>query len=229
MSSSLRRGALAATVLALSIATLSACGAGNDAQTLEVKPDNAAAAVGDIKLQNVNLITQPELDATGPAVITGQLFNNGDKDQTLSAVKLPGKNVTVQLTSAKGSGPVVVPAGGSLTLGGKGNASAVLPSGRESIKDGEQQQLSFVFSKTGDVRIGAFVVPATHYFKEWGPSEAPSAPARSGQPGKPGSSASSTPSGKAEDKKGEKDAGANTGAKKNEKNRQATATPDAGH
>ncbi|GAA0413934.1 DUF461 domain-containing protein [Streptomyces luteireticuli] len=225
MSSSLRRGALAATVLALSIATLSACGAGNDAQTLEVKPDNAAAAVGDIKLQNINVITQPELDAKGPAVITGQLFNNGDKDQTLNAVKLPGKNVAVQLTGAKGSGPVVVPAGGSLTLGGKGNASAVLPSGRESIKDGEQQELSFVFSRTGDVKIGAFVVPATHYFKEWGPSEAPSAPAKSsGQPGKPGSSASSpasSASGKAEEKKGEKD------AKKNGQG--ATATPNAGH
>ncbi|MBH1936124.1 DUF461 domain-containing protein [Streptomyces sp. AV19] len=231
MSSSLRRGALAATVLALSIATLSACGAGNDAQTLEVKPDNAAVAVGDIKLQNINVITQPELDAKGPAVITGQLFNNGDKDQTLNAVKLPGKNVAVRLSSPKGSGPVVVPAGGSLTLGGKGNASAVLPDGRESIKDGEQQQLSFTFSKTGDVRIGAFVVPATSYFKEWGPSEAPSAPAKNGQQGKPGSSASTPAStlstGKAEEKKGEKDAGEKD-AKKNEKNRQATATPDAG-
>ncbi|KNB51443.1 hypothetical protein [Streptomyces caatingaensis] len=229
MSSSLRRGALAATVLALSIATLSACGAGNDAQTLEVKPDNAAVAVGDIKLQNINVITQPELDSKGPAVITGQLFNNGDKDQTLSAVKLPGKKVTVQLTGAKGAGPVVVPAGGSLTLGGKGNASAVLPNGRESIKDGEQQQLSFVFSRTGDVRIGAFVVPATHYFKEWGPSEAPSAPAKSGQPGKQGAPASATPSGKAEEKKGDAARNADANAKKNDKNRQGTASPDAGH
>ena len=46
MSSSLRRGTLAATALALSVPTLTACGAGNDAQTLEIKPDTAATRVG---------------------------------------------------------------------------------------------------------------------------------------------------------------------------------------
>ncbi|MBZ4323831.1 DUF461 domain-containing protein [Streptomyces huiliensis] len=240
MSSSLRRGALAATVLALSIASLSACGAGNDAGTLQVKPDNAAASVGDIKLQNVNVVTQPGQTTTGPAVITGQVFNNGDKEQSLTAVNLPGKNVTVQLTGAKGSGPVVVPAGGSVTLGGKGNASAVLPNGRESLKDGAQQQLSFVFSRTGDVRVGAFVVPATSYFKDWGPAEPSQAP-QSPQPGKPGGGKQGKPgatapaSGKAEDKSkkdGKPESGdqkADKGTAKNDKNRQTPAAPDAEH
>ncbi|CAM5446274.1 DUF461 domain-containing protein [Streptomyces abikoensis] len=192
MSSSLRRGTLAATALVLSIASLSACAAGNSAQTLEVKPDNAATSVGDIKLQNVNVITQPDLKAKGPAVITGQVFNNGDKDQTLRAITLPGKNgAKVKLTAAKGSGDVVVPAGGSVLLGGKGNASAVLPDGREAIKDGEQQRLAFDFSRTGEVRIGAFVVPATSYFKDWGPAEA--APTPAGAP----SGAAGAPSGAA--------------------------------
>ncbi|MGK5548098.1 DUF461 domain-containing protein [Streptomyces sp. URMC 127] len=204
MSSSLRRGALAATALVLSIASLSACAAGNSAQTLEVKPDNAATSVGDIKLQNVNVITQPDLKAKGPAVITGQVFNNGDKDQTLRAITLPGKNgAKVKLTAAKGSGDIVVPAGGSVLLGGKGNASAVLPDGREAIKDGEQQGLAFDFSRTGEVRIGAFVVPATSYFKDWGPAEA--APTPAGSPSgaaKPGGEPSApagagTPSGAA--------------------------------
>ncbi|MGK5637386.1 DUF461 domain-containing protein [Streptomyces sp. URMC 126] len=246
MSSSLRRGALAATVLALSIVSLSACAAGNDAGTLQVKPDNAAASVGAIKLQNVNVVTQPGQTATGPAVITGQVFNNGDEDQSLTAVKLPGKNVTVQLTGAKGSGPVVVPAGGSVTLGGKGNASAVLPNGRESLKDGAQQQLSFVFSRTGDVRVGAFVVPATSYFKDWGPSEAPQA-SGSPQPGKPGGGkqgkpgatapvsggASAPASDKAGDKAGDKakkdgkpESGDKNDKAKGDKNRQTPAAPD---
>ncbi|MGI5339414.1 DUF461 domain-containing protein [Streptomyces sp. CA-181903] len=239
MSSSLRRGALAATVLALSIASLSACAAGNDAQTLQVKPDNVAASVGDIKLQNVNVVTQPGQTTTGPAVITGQVFNNGVKDQTLTAVKLPGKNVAVQLTGAKGSGPVVVPAGGSVTLGGKGNASAVLPNGRESLKDGAQQQLSFVFSRTGDVRVGALVVPATSYFKDWGPAEPSQSPqgSQSPQPGKPGGGKQGKPagatapaSGKAEDKS-KKDGKPETGDKndKGDKSRQTPASPDAEH
>lgn len=205
MSSSLRRGTLAATALVLSIAPLSACAAGTNAQTLEVKPDNAATSVGDIKLQNVNVITQPEATATGPAVITGKVFNNGDTAQELKSVKLIGKNTTVKLTPAKGSGPLVVPARGSVILGGKGNASAVLPSGREGLKDGEQLQLAFTFGSTGDVRIGAFVVPAKSYFKEWGPSEGATA-TQSGKPGAPGTkpsgSASAKPSGAAGGKEG---------------------------
>ncbi|MCA6093457.1 DUF461 domain-containing protein [Streptomyces sp. SCA3-4] len=197
MSSSLRRGALAASALVLSIASLTACAAGNSAQTLEVKPDNAATSVGDVKLQNVNVITQPKQDATGPAVITGQIFNNGRKDQTLRSVKLPGKNVTVKLTPAKGkSGDIVVPAGGSVLLGGKDNASAVLPNGREALKDGESQPLVFDLSSTGEVKISAFVVPATSYFKEWGPEEMPAQGKPGGaKPGKPGTGPSSAPSG----------------------------------
>lgn len=77
MSSSLRRGALAAAATAFSIAALSACAAGTDAQTLEVKPDNAETAVGDIKIQNAIVITQPVTDSPGPAVVSATLFNTG--------------------------------------------------------------------------------------------------------------------------------------------------------
>ncbi|MCC3769785.1 DUF461 domain-containing protein [Streptomyces sp. UNOC14_S4] len=185
MSSSLRRGALAASVLVLSIASLSACAAGNKAQTLEVKPDNAATTVGDIRLQNMNVITQPDLESKGPAVITGKLFNNGRKDQTLKAITIAGKNTAVKITPAGGSGKLVVPAGGAVVFGGKGNASAVVENAREALKDGTAQKLTFDFSDTGEVGIAAFVVPAKSFFKEWGPeSEAPAASSKpSGQPG----------------------------------------------
>ncbi|MGW1197765.1 DUF461 domain-containing protein [Streptomyces sp. NPDC002536] len=193
MSSSLRRGTLAATALVLSIAPLSACAAGNSAQTLGVKPDNAETSVGDIKLQNINVITQPDQAANGPAVVTGKIFNNGRTDQQLRSITFPGKNVTVKLSPAKGAGALVVPAGGSLTLGGKDNASALLPKGREGFKDGDSQQLAFDFSNTGEVKIGAFVYPAKSFFKDWGPSNPAPAPAASQasqpaqqQPAKPG-------------------------------------------
>ncbi|MEU8585123.1 DUF461 domain-containing protein [Streptomyces abikoensis] len=194
MSSSLRRGALAASALVVSVASLSACAAGNSAQTLEVKPDNAATSVGDIKLQNVNVITQQDLKAGGPAVVTGKVFNNGRKDQELRSIKLAGLDSPVTLAPAKGSGPVVVPAGGSIVLGGKDNPSAVLPKGREGLKDGATQRLSFDFSSTGEVKIAAFVVPAKSFYKDWGP-QAPAAQP-SGTPGAP-SGAASAPSGAA--------------------------------
>ncbi|WP_030612281.1 copper chaperone PCu(A)C [Streptomyces achromogenes] len=186
MSSSLRRGALAASAIVFSIASLAACGAGNDSQTLEIKPDNAATSVGAIKIQNALVITQPDLKATGPAVISATVFNSGDKAETLESVTLEGSGTSADLKPAKGK-DVTVPAGGSLVIGGKGNATATLPSGREAVKDGDAQKITFTFSKTGKVSLSAFVVPATSYFDKWGPAQIPS--------GKPSASASATKSG----------------------------------
>ncbi|MET9510968.1 DUF461 domain-containing protein [Streptomyces flavidovirens] len=190
MSRSLRRGALAATAIVFSIASLAACGAGNDAQTLQVRPDNAAASVDDIKIQNATIVTQPELDAEGPAVVTGMVFNNGTKAETLEAITLPGSSTKVTLKPAKGSGPLTVPAGGSLLLGGKDNASAVIENGREAAKAGDAQPVRFELSETGTIELRAFVVPATHYFKDVGPSELPKPPAQA-----PSGTATTTPSG----------------------------------
>jgi len=175
VSSSLRRGALAASALAFSVATLAGCAAGNNAQTLEVKPDNAATSVGDIKLQNVVIITQPELESTGPAAVSATVFNSGTTPQTLESITVPGTGKTAELTAAKG-GSLSIPAGGSLVIGGANNASAVLPSSREAVKDGNAQKITFAFSKTGDVSLRAFVVPAESFFSSWGPTEVPEAP-----------------------------------------------------
>ncbi|PWI09402.1 DUF461 domain-containing protein [Streptomyces sp. NWU339] len=193
MSSSLRRGAIAAAAIAFSVASLSACTSGNNAQSLQIQPDNAATSVGDIKVQNAIVVTQPDRESTGPAVVAATLFNEGRSDQTLESITLPGTGKTVALTPAKG-GSLTVPAGGSLIIGGAGNASAVLPSSREAVQDGNAQPVTFTFSKTGDVSLRAFVHPAESFFSEWGPSEIPAAPGTSSEPsaeasGAPGDSA----------------------------------------
>ncbi|AJT65149.1 hypothetical protein T261_3481 [Streptomyces lydicus] len=199
MSRSLRRGVLAATVLSLSVVSLSACGAGSDAQTLQVKPDNAATSVGDIKIQNANVVTQPELNAKGPAVVTATVFNSGTKDQKLTAITLDGSGTSAKLSPASGgAGPITVPAGGSVVIGGEGNASAVVASGREAVQDGNLQQLTFALSSTGKVQIGAYVVPAKSYFEGYGPKVVPQ-PSGSASPtesGKPSASATPAESGK---------------------------------
>ncbi|UIX33006.1 DUF461 domain-containing protein [Streptomyces sp. GQFP] len=201
MSSSLRRGALAASALAFSVATLAGCAAGNNAQTLEIKPDNAATSVGDIKLQNVVIITQPELESTGPAAVSATVFNSGTTAQTLESITVPGTGKTAELTAAKG-GSLSIPAGGSLVIGGANNASAVLPSSREAVKDGNAQKITFAFSETGDVSLRAFVVPAESFFSSWGPTEVPTAPAETGASpstsAEPETSGSPTPTGAAE-------------------------------
>lgn len=219
MSRSLRRGALAATAIAFSLASLAACGAGNNAQTLGVRPDHAATSVGDITIQNATVITQPDLKAKGPAVVSATIFNEGTTDQTLESITVKGADEKVEIAPAKGdkaagkNGRLTIPAGGSVVIGGKDNASAVLPSGREAVKDGDAQQVTFAFSKTGDVKLEAFVVPAESYFTKWGPTEVPQAPGagaekspKPGQSGKPGESGepadpagSADPSGHASD------------------------------
>jgi hypothetical protein len=198
VSSSLRRGALAAAAIAFSIASLAACGAGNDAQTLQIKPDNAAVTVGTIKIQNALVITQPDVKSTGPAVISATVFNTSSTPQTLDSVTVGDNGQTAQLSPAKGKGKLTVPANGSVVLGGKGNASAVLSSGREAVQDGNAQKVTFTFSETGDVNLRAYVVPADSYFTNWGPSNIPTAP--SGSPSAPASanpngSASASPAG----------------------------------
>lgn len=200
MSRSLRRGAIAATAIAFSLASLAACGAGNNAQTHEIKPDNAATSVGDIKIQNAMVITQPDLKSTGPAVIAATIFNNGSTDQKLEEIAVNGTGKKAKMTPAKDDkisgrgGQLTIPAGGSVIIGGKDNASAVLPSSREAVKDGDAQAVTFAFSKTGDVKMKTFVVPAESYFKKWGPTEVPKAPG-SGASSKPSGGASADPSG----------------------------------
>ncbi|GEK00190.1 DUF461 domain-containing protein [Streptomyces sp. NPDC003388] len=200
MSSSLRRGALGAAAIAFSVASLAACGSGNDAQTLQIKPDNAATSVGSIKVQNATVITQPDLTSTGPAVVSATIFNTGKTAETLQSIALPGTGKTATLHPAKGQS-LTIPPMGSLILGGKDNASAVLQSSREAVRDGNAQKITFTFDKTGDVSLRAFVVPATSFFSGWGPSEVPSASASAapgaeasgkGKPGKPDASASAS-------------------------------------
>ncbi|WP_314175005.1 DUF461 domain-containing protein [Streptomyces winkii] len=193
MSSSIRRGTLAATALALAVVTLSACAAGHDAQTLEVKPDNAATSVGSIKVQNVAIVTPDS--KSGPTAVTGRIFNQGSKDETLTAIKVGGADARVKLSPAKGERKLTVPAGGSLALGGKGNASAVLPEGGTgSVRNGNAQPVTFDLSRTGTIPLRAAVVPAHGDYRHFGPTVEPSPSTSSGTPS---GSPSASPSGSA--------------------------------
>ncbi|MEU9234907.1 DUF461 domain-containing protein [Streptomyces subrutilus] len=197
MSRSLRRGALAATAVVFSIASLAACAAGNDAETLRIKPDNAAVTKGEIMVQNALVISQGAKDKKGPAAVSATVFNSGTKEQTLDGITLPGGKGKVVLKAATGTGKIVVPAGGSVVLGGKGNASAMIENGAEAAKDGDVQKVVFQLSSTGDVELQAFVVPATGMYAGYGPTAPPAAgPAPSGSPsGTPSGTPSGSPSG----------------------------------
>ncbi|MDH6226339.1 MULTISPECIES: DUF461 domain-containing protein [Streptomyces] len=194
MSSSLRRGALAAAAIAFSIASLAACGAGRDAESLQVRPDLPGAAVGGIKVQNVAILTQEDPEATGPANIMATVFNDGFSDQTLESITLAG-GPTVELEPAEG-GKVTVPAGGRVVIGGPENTTATLASGREAVRDGDNQRVTFTFSETGRVSVDALVLPAENHFSDWGPGAVPGTATPTAKPsvdpsGKPSGAAAS--------------------------------------
>jgi copper(I)-binding protein len=187
VSRSLRRGALAAT-LALAVLPLSACAAGNDAETLQIKPDNPSVTVGDIEVHNAVVITDPK--SGGPATLSASLVNNADKPQTLDSVTLHGVSKPVKVSPATLS----IPAHGSVLLGGKGNPSATIESPSESMQLGNFQRVTFKFSETGDVALPASVVPATGYYKPFGPSAQAPAPAGGSPAAAPSGSPSGSPS-----------------------------------
>jgi len=176
VSSSLRRGALAASALAFSLLSLSACAAGHNAATHQVSPDSAGATADDIKIQNVNVITQPE-GSEGPAAVSGKIFNTGDQDETLETITVTGSGAEAELSPAVGSGPVTVPAHGSVQLGGEGNASAVLKEGTVDAQQGDAQPVVFELSDTGAIEVTALVMPSTGQFEPFGPSALPTASA----------------------------------------------------
>lgn len=181
MSSKLRRGVVAATVIALSTVSLAACGAGRDAQTSGVNPDNAATTVGDIKIQNVNIVTGEDED--GPAAVSARIFNDGTQDETLEGIRVAGAGGDVELKPAE-DGDLTIPAGGSLMLGGADNASAFLPDAGD-VTDGNAQPVTFELSETGTVELRATVVPARGGYADYGPTPAPEASASEPEQGTP--------------------------------------------
>ncbi|MBU7597129.1 copper chaperone PCu(A)C [Streptomyces sp. P38-E01] len=177
MSSSLRRGAVAASVIALSTLSLGACGAGFDAQTSGVRPDNASVSVDDIKIQNINVVTSEE--SGSPVAVTARIFNDGNKDEKLTSITVRGAG-KVELEPAD-KGDLVVPAGGSLKLGGEGNASAQIADA-SGITEGNAQSVSFKLSETGSLSADATVVPAGGQYADWGPTPPASpSPSEDGQ------------------------------------------------
>jgi hypothetical protein len=195
VSSSLRRGALAAVLAVTLVPLAAACGTGDDPQTLEVKPDSVATTVGDVAIQNAYIITEPK--GTGPAAVSARVFNNGTSAQQLTAIAVQGASSPVTLTGPDGkSGPLTIPAGGSVTLGGKGNPSATLSSS-QGVVVGNLQNTVFRFSSTGDVSIAPSVVPAVSYFSVYGPSVTATPSVGTSASGAPSGSPSGAPSGSA--------------------------------
>ncbi|MFC8720107.1 DUF461 domain-containing protein [Kitasatospora sp. NPDC057198] len=192
MSRSLRRGAAAAIVLA-AIVPLAACAAGNDASTLEIKPDNAATAIGtDVKLNNIVVVT-PKGTAgaySGAANLTVNIANTGTADEVLTSLKID--DAAAKLTDESGAAvsDITLKPGQSVLIGAEGGPTASIPSSDLSV--GGYAKTTFTFKNAGEVSANANVQPAVGVYEGFGPKAAAPSPAASASP-----SAEATASGSA--------------------------------
>lgn len=184
----LRRGVLAVASLALATASLSACAAGNDAASLDVKPDNPETSAGGVQIQNGVVIVGESGDE--PVVVSASLTNNTSKAQKLESVTVEGAGGGFTLAGADGQGDITVPAGGTVLLGGEGNPSATLDGSADAVAKavGTYRTVTFTFSDSGKVPLEANVVPDTGYYADFAGTPAPAVSPSESAPA-PGSSA----------------------------------------
>ncbi|MFJ5230675.1 DUF461 domain-containing protein [Kitasatospora sp. NPDC088391] len=194
MSRSLRRGAAAALVLA-AIVPLSACGAGNEPATLQIKPDNAATSVGNAKLNNI-VVVAPAGSAgeySGPATVTVNIANTGTVEDVLTGVTIAGAPAKLADASGAPVSGITLKPGQSVLLGAAGAPSAQAASVKVSV--GGYTPTAFTFKTAGQVSSDALVHPASDLYKGFGPKDAakPSAAPSASAGASAGASAPASP------------------------------------
>ncbi|MFJ7912201.1 DUF461 domain-containing protein [Kitasatospora sp. NPDC096204] len=188
MSRSLRRGSIAA-IAAIAIASLSSCAAGNTPDTLQIKPDNAAATVGThLRLNNIVVVTGQGAvgDHTGPANVVVNIANTADIPAELQSVTVGGAAATFSDAAGAPLSGIVVPAGGAVAIGGQGNPTATAASA--TVQVGGFAPTVFTFKDGQKVEAQAAVSPdsgehGNGLYQGYGPTPSPTAtPAKATTP-----------------------------------------------
>ncbi|MEE1786796.1 DUF461 domain-containing protein [Streptomyces sp. SP17BM10] len=184
MSRSLRRGSIAALAV-LAIASLSSCAAGDKPDTLQIKPDSAAATLGtNVRLNNIVVVTGTDTsgDTTGPANVTVNISNTGPAPVELQSLTVGSSAATFADAAGAPLTSIVVPAGGAVLLGGDGNPSAKLAS--VGVTVGGLVPTTFAFKDGQKVDVQAGVSPDKGIYKGFGPTASPVAvPGKGATPG----------------------------------------------
>lgn len=190
--SPLRHGAIATALLACTVA-LSACGAGHNAATSQVKSNSQAVSVHGLHVDNLMLVVDDKVPNT--AALTTTIANDGTKD-TLTSVSIAGVDAPVKLSEPQGQkngqqgeqnksqaagaqgdsqggshGEVTIPTNGSQRFGGEGNASALVRT--SALKNDTQHKVTLHFAKAGSATAAVRVTKAEGDLASAGPSGKP--------------------------------------------------------
>ena len=143
-----------AAAVALGVAALSGCAAGQISQTADQVPnhDGAHGTVGPIGVSNV-LLGDPN-DAAGPVAfasgsavpISFWVTNQSTDPDTLTSIATSAGTVTL-------SGAATIPAQGALEIGGDSDVSASIESASADIKYGFSVTVDFYFQNAGKLTL----------------------------------------------------------------------------
>ena len=165
MSRSLRRGAVAALIIATA-PILTACATGDSAASLKVKPDSAATSISNgasqLKLNGIVVITRP--DGSAPASVNVNIANNGSAADTLTGVTVNGAPAVL-------SGDTTIPSLGSLRLGTPGQPQATVQT--LDATPGQNTTVAFTFATAGSVQVQALITPGVGEYAAYAPTPSP--------------------------------------------------------
>ncbi|MDI2128898.1 DUF461 domain-containing protein [Yinghuangia seranimata] len=171
-----RRALAAALLVVVPLSgALAGCGAGTKAETLEVNPDTPATTLGNLKVQNVVLLTGPLADG-GPLAVTGSIYNGGALPDVLQGVSVNELPLPAAFTFTPTSPDLRIPSAKSLQLGGPGNVGAVVPNAADLVRAGMSRRVTFSFARAGEVSLWVTVLRAEGVYAGYGPIAAVAGP-----------------------------------------------------
>jgi hypothetical protein len=185
-----RRQYLLVSAVAVLVALLAGCEAGDGAPTLEFHPptDSSTFDAGNIAIRNVFVLGAPlgsKLRVGETASVFFSLVNNGTPDR-LTAISAPGYATSVHLPAG---GIAVVP-GKPVYISGP-QTVAYLAGLTRTITSGSNLQLNFFFKKEGEV---SFQVPVFARVLQYATFAAAPSPTASAGGGHSKAKASASPS-----------------------------------
>jgi hypothetical protein len=171
-------------VAAAALPFAAACGAGFNAASQQIKPNTAAGAVGDFKVNNVWVIVDPN---SGSAEVIGAAANTGTTSDQLVSASADGNSATIVPPAADSAsalapgvdvadGSVTIPGGESVSFGEVGSPELYI--GGASLTAGGLTTVKLTFAQAGTLTLTAQVETNTGLFVGYSPSTgAPSASA----------------------------------------------------
>jgi hypothetical protein len=139
-------------LIAVSLSTLTACGAGQNAasRTITKVTDGAETSVvtdtSNLKLRGFLLVAQPD----GSAVLVGTIINSNSTPDSL--IGISANNVLANITSDSNAISENLP---MIFEGDSANAKAVIPN--LGVKAGNTVDISFLFETAGMITVKALV------------------------------------------------------------------------